>query len=163
MEQTQMTALAATVRKLTTMVDGTVRVTMDFDASREVMEMCATPGTTVAVAMLTAEAARESLVSDSMTNATQSVTPSVTYGDEAQKLKLSGFCDRIEVQNALGLTITDRGKDPEYAHVVSQGCWDRLKSVLGYASMRDVPPKVLHDWAFEHGLVGFLPACFQDA
>ena len=48
------------------------------------------------------------------------------------------------------------------AHV-ERWCWHQLKANLGYASMRDVPPKVLHDWAFEHGLVGFLPACYQDA
>ena len=230
-----MTALAATVRKLTTMVDGTVRVTMDFDASREVMEMCGTPGTTVAVAMLTAEAARESLVSDSITNVPENVPNSVTYGDEAAKLKLSGFCDRIEVMQALGgdkaflawIRTQEKcvarsfehanpanncagdivaahvrriakgagtGKKPEYSAVpmcdfhhtiqrqqgesavggkehldkesakyLDKFGWWALKKTLGYASMRDVPPKVLHDWAFEHGLVSLLPPAYQEA
>ena len=155
-----------------------------------------------------------------------------TYGDQAQKLKLSGFCDRPEVHNALGgdaafldfirgreicvaLPLEDditcrggivpahvrriakgagTGIKPEYSavpmcdyhnqrqhqrgesHVGGKDYLDRqaakylekwgwwaLKKELGYASMRDVPPKELRDWAFNHGLVLHLPACYQDA
>ena len=76
------------------------------------------------------------------------------------------MCDyHHKLQHSMGESAVG-GKDyldGQAARWLDKWSWWALKKELGYASMRDVPPKVLHDWAFEHGLVGFLPACYQDA
>ena len=86
-----------------------------------------------------------------------------TYGDEAAKLKLSGFCERRDVWKALGFGLTPCGEGEGYDGPVSQNCWDTIKATLGYDSMRDVPPKELRRWAEKNQVQHFLPECYKTA
>jgi hypothetical protein len=44
---------------------------------------------------------------------------------------------------------------------VEQWAWESLRSLLGYESMGDVPPAVLHAWAETHGLDRYLPLAYR--
>ena len=44
---------------------------------------------------------------------------------------------------------------------VEQWAWESLRALLGYESMGDVPPAVLHAWAEKHGLDRYLPLAYR--
>lgn len=44
---------------------------------------------------------------------------------------------------------------------VEQWCWETLRERLGYDSMGDVPPAVLHAWAEQHTVDRYLPLAYR--
>lgn len=92
--------LAAVAGTLRTMVDGTVRLSIDFSPADRaaVMQLFGEPGSPMAVARLSGESAAAAL--HKQTIAAGGAVPA--YGEFARELRLSSFFRRPEVWRAVG-------------------------------------------------------------